>query len=106
MNKLLVVFAFTLLVSGEVQAEIVTIYGFGVASCGDWIEDRKSGEYHAATQWVLGTMSAIGRYTNRVLTKTNVNAITAWMDNYCQKNPLVEFHDGVHELVVVLTKNK
>lgn len=39
-----------------------TIYDAGSASCGEWVTDRKNGNWHGKGQWMLGVISAVGYY--------------------------------------------
>lgn len=83
-----------------------TQYGVGNKSCGEWVSERSSGDWHSKGQWMLGVVSAVGYYGVRNLKETDSQAFAVWMDNYCQKNPLEEFGTGVYELVEALAKKK
>jgi hypothetical protein len=76
-------------------------YGGGTASCGKWLEQRKSNAYHALGQWVLGWVSAAGYY-GKTLKATDSDAASAWVDQYCTRNPLDQLSDAAPELVRAL----
>jgi len=76
------------------------------SSCGSWTAERKGGRGNSRQLWVPGFLSGIG--STLTVTKldplhgTDKEAVWAWLDNYCQKNPLAEISDaalafeGVH----------
>jgi len=75
-----------------------TQYGSGIDSCGSWIKWRKTKSgWHQEGQWVSGFISAAGYY-GRNLKKVDSYAMLAFMDNYCQQNPLSTISDGAKSL--------
>jgi hypothetical protein len=75
--------------------------------CGQWLKDPKQRTVDGA--WLLGFMSGIsimyGNKTSDPLAKVNsAQQIYAWMDNYCQKNPLSDVGTGGLDLFIELTK--
>mgnify|MGYP000073642122 CR=1 FL=1 len=76
-----------------------TIYGVGSASCGEWVTDRKNGDWYSKGQWMLGVISAVGYYDVYDLKETDSQAFAVWLDNYCQANPLNQINEGVYDLV-------
>ncbi|HKQ23898.1 MAG TPA: hypothetical protein VJT81_05590 [Burkholderiales bacterium] len=68
------------------------IRGVGAISCGTWTKDAKEanklGQLINLT-WVQGYISSYNAHTGQNLFEgVDNDAITAWMDNYCAKNPL------------------
>jgi hypothetical protein len=49
--------------------------------------------------WILGYVTASGFYETNELKKSDVNAFSVWIDNFCQKNPLDQIVDGAQALV-------
>lgn len=83
------------------------IYGSGAKSCGVWLSGNKQNATgkHSNHIWILGYVSAAGSYKSvGVLKHSDSNALIAWMDNYCSKNPLSYIHDAAHLLVLELSK--
>lgn len=87
-----------LVLSAEVLAG--EIKGAGAGSCGEWMEDRPS-----ILHWLQGYISSYNHYVykgnnpNGVFGDANHKSIAAWMDNYCQVNPLSSPADGVTVLI-------
>jgi hypothetical protein len=73
----------------------VTIIGQGTASCGTWTSARRDREALCYEQWVVGFLSGIG-YMGLIgggenydpLQRMDADAVWAFVDNYCQANPL------------------
>jgi hypothetical protein len=69
------------------------IIGPGASSCGTWTVDQRTnhGLYHLDQAWVLGFLSGIGYMggsNSNPLRGLDSDAVTAWIDNYCQAHPL------------------
>ncbi len=78
---------------------------FGVRDCGQWLSGKTDGR----KAWVVGFMSglnvmhSLNNNKDDPLGKINsVEQIYAWMDNYCQKNPLKETDEGGVTLLLEL----
>jgi len=56
-------------------------------------------------QWVLGYVTAYGYYGTNDLKKVDGYAMTAWIDNYCQQNPLEDIETAAQQLVESLKAN-
>lgn len=85
------------------EAEAV-IYGAGTLSCGRWLADRKSKndvDWLLHAQWILGWVSSAGYYGQQPK-ETDSQAIDAWVDDYCTKNPLENLNSAARELVDAL----
>ncbi len=84
------------------------IIGAGATTCGKWVKNRKTDAYYHQLNWVLGYISAYNNYVNTdsseygVIGNADSDSIAAWMDNYCQKNPLDTIAKGSVELIKVL----
>jgi hypothetical protein len=71
------------------------LLGPGVSSCGTWTADQRNDTnhdfYYVDEAWVLGFLSGIGvgDPNSNPLRGLDSNAVTAWIDNYCQAHPLV-----------------
>ena len=82
-----------------------TARGAGVASCVTWTQRGQTNLRYSYETWVIGFVNGASyMYSALDLWKnTDIPAALAWMDNYCQSNPLkdISFAAGelVHELV-------
>jgi hypothetical protein len=86
----------------------------GAPDCGEWV--RQSKERPSDRAWLLGFMSGLNMmYGVQPSTRKNddplgsINSaqqIYAWMDNYCQKNPLQGTHQGGFELYLELMQKR
>lgn len=67
-------------------------YGYpGSDSCADWTKNRRTKLNQALEGWALGFLSgfnAFGRNGGGGYDGANTTSILAWMDNYCETNPL------------------
>ena len=71
--------------------------GNGNASCGNWMAARASApgdglarDHPLQVQWVFGFLTGVGVFGRTFDPLKNVDAqgVLAWMDNYCQANPI------------------
>ena len=103
------------LLAGSFSAHGYTIYyGAGTNSCGKWVEERKDRQnWRPAIAWIQGWVSAAGYYDAATtlgynasgdLFRTDVKAMTAWVDNYCRQNPSDLIRDSAKALVIELAK--
>lgn len=98
--RLLGVIAALLLLAfpSALKADEPTIAGLGTRSCGGWTEDRKANAFDATNDqsWVMGFLSGValtgGDYNP--LNNTDALGVWAWIDNYCQANPLDEIYQA------------
>ena len=91
----------TALLSFNTQA--FKVYGgYGGESCGTWIEERKNNNFSiqevAMEQWAFGFIEGAD-WASVELKETDINAIPAWFDNYCQANPLDAIADATIALI-------
>jgi hypothetical protein len=76
------------------DAEAFRVVGVGTSSCGTWTVHRRaltSPEWFTDSAWVAGFLSGIGfvgEGGDDPLHGLDANAVDAWIDNYCQANPL------------------
>jgi hypothetical protein len=78
-----------------VQPGNYNLLGTGTISCGSWTALRRERQASLPEQWILGFLSGVGYEGldrgDNPLNGVDADAVWAWMDNYCQANPL----DGV-----------
>lgn len=91
---------------GSLQAQSGrTIYGVGTDSCGAWTAARKTANWFDRGQWLLGYVSAVNTWATTPPRKTDAQAMLAWVDNFCQANPLKDTDDAAAALIFELGAN-
>jgi hypothetical protein len=91
---ILMICALALISSAAAQpSEGVHLIGTGSYSCGSWTAWRREGRAQLLEQWILGFLTGVGFARVNLdgidpLNGVDAQAIWAWMDNYCQANPL------------------
>ena len=102
MKNLLAVCLLTLLLSANASGLPYSIYGSGAQSCGIWVKDRSGENHDYHRTWLLGYISGVGAVGSASvsfsLQKTGIEAMIAFVDDYCQKNPLVKIEDAGYAL--------
>ena len=92
-----------------------TVLGAGGDSCGRWLELRRSTDpanglrSTIEVEWVEGYISAYNLYVwnfTDVGAGTDVDALKAWIDSYCQANPLERVHGAAQELIKTLRQRQ
>ena len=84
------------------------VYGVGNDSCGKWSAARKDGSYYEMANWVAGYITAVDTASPympegyKELRKTDADAYSAWLDNYCKANPLETLAKASMALVAAL----
>jgi len=100
-----------LLIGGTAWAAQYTIRGAGTKSCGSWTAAKeKDGwarvSYHA---WVQGYLTAYSLWVEKgsgpVSAETDNDGALAWVDKYCQANPLNDVADAA-QIVITAIKAK
>lgn len=83
-------------------------YGVGMKSCGAWLQERKPGssDWFQIGQWVLGYVTAYGYYGTHDLRDVDSRAMSAWIDNYRQQNPLEDIETAAQKLIDTLKTKK
>jgi hypothetical protein len=93
------------------------VYGLGLASCGQWTAERSkrsgispgiSGSL-AYESWLAGYMTGMSIFhaaSGTPLKRSDVVAMSAWIDNYCAANPLKQVADAASLLIVELKANR
>jgi len=82
------------LISGTAwAAQEVSVFGAGLKSCGQWTKyvPEDGPRYWQMTQWLSGYLSAYSLWVedgSGPVTETDIHGAVAWVDNYCQENPL------------------
>src|SRR5262245_46228783 len=78
-------------------------YGLGAASCGEWLAKKDNAEMRfGQTQWLLGYVSGVGDGFDLfkpddsayLLERSDHNAMTMYIDNFCRDNPLKKVREG------------
>jgi hypothetical protein len=88
----------------SLAADAAMVLGPGSASCVTWNGDRQRNESHSQLNqaWVLGFVTAYSLY--RPASQDNSpkpmdsRAMMAWIDNYCDANPLKDIFDAAQAL--------
>jgi len=77
------------------------IIGSGNDSCGTWTKLRKSGGWQQMADWSAGFITATNLHTKNGLglPAENGDAITSWLDSYCQENPFSTWVNANNELL-------
>jgi hypothetical protein len=73
------------------KARDVAIIGAGSDSCGTWTAQRQNTQGPSNRQWILGFISGAAFYGEGnidPLNERDAQAVWAWVDNWCQNNPL------------------
>ena len=81
----------------------------GAPSCGEWVAHREKSDTLALGNgyWLLGYLSGIAVSGGKdFLAGTDNSALNAWIDKYCQANPLKDLVSGGNALAAELQKNK
>lgn len=84
------------------------VYGAGTASCGQWVEGRKTTNdpmVAVMTQWMLGYMTAAS-YTipDHPPVESDVGGFRVALDTYCQKNPTEEFYIAAYSVLLQMRR--
>ncbi|TIX50354.1 hypothetical protein [Alteraurantiacibacter aquimixticola] len=93
---------------GDGANETFNYVGFpGNDSCGNWIEARANPQRHGQTLegWLLGYITghnAFHRGYGRLGQSTNATGMLAWIDGYCEENPLDSLLMAANALIVEL----
>lgn len=95
-------FLLLIFLSSNVNAYVVK--GTGASSCGTYIEDQNSQVLSQINiHWVLGYITGYNMSTNKNIGgETDVPAISQYLLNYCEKNPLDELEDAAYDLIKAL----
>jgi hypothetical protein len=103
----------TMVVFGETRAqEVIDVFGVGSDSCGSWLHHaQKQDAYNRdASTWLAGYLTANNQrlmaagLPATVGHGTDVASGTAWMNQYCQANPLNHVVEAAWALVQELEK--
>ena len=83
------------------------VYGLGTYSCGKYLAARRNNAEHPYLQWVEGFLTAMdGLKSDAHPKRTDGDAITGWMDNYCREHPLEDVSNAAASLALELLQSK
>lgn len=103
---IILVFLIPKISSGKLSGSFY-IYGIGNKSCGSFIKEQNNEFFQADFRgWLFGYATGLSFMLGEdVLKNKDGPALEIWLKNYCSKNPLNKFSDGVLELIGELRKN-
>lgn len=90
------------LVAPPTSGQSVQFLGAGArATCGQWLEDRKSGNYFGIGNWVLGYLSGVASASRSLnpLNGLDSDAVSYWFDNYCRAHPIEKLTRAIDAFV-------
>jgi len=98
------------LISGTAWAFEYAFFGTGTQSCGSWTEAKVADPYKRSIfhEWINGYMTSYSLWVERgagPVSQGNGPGAWAWMDNYCQENPLKDVPVAA-ELLIYAIKSK
>ena len=118
-SVLLVALSVPVIVNGVAPACSQTIVGFGIQSCGRYLEARRdrdktadaSNRTLAFTQWLAGFLTVVNLETTKkngidIIEGTDLDGVMGWLDKYCRENPLDSFDRASWNLAAELRKRK
>ena len=88
-----------------------TNFGQGTLSCGTWTEEKEkdsSGRQFFHT-WITGYMTAYSRWVedgSGPVSEADNSGAWAWIDNYCQENPLKKVANAAEQLIYEIEANE
>ncbi|WP_313534429.1 hypothetical protein [Sphingomonas sp.] len=93
------------------SAQVWQSFSFPEAdACGSWTVERQGGRRNQAMEgWVLGFVSGRNKYgggDGRLGSDTNGYSLLAWIDRYCDNNPLDTVTKAALELVKELERRR
>jgi hypothetical protein len=96
--------AMLLALTVQVAAQELPVLGQGNLSCSSWIDRRAGDALDAATMtaWVLGYITAFNQYAGPqgdISAGQNTKELTAWIDDYCRRNPADNFYNASAALI-------
>ena len=100
-----IMLAVAILIGANVQAsaQYKLMFGQGVGtSCGSWTQARQTRTATAglSAQWIAGYLSGLNNEPTSAdfLRGTDFDGIMAWIDNFCQANPLEKIGTAAYHL--------
>lgn len=92
------------------------LYSSGADSCGKWTRQSNSDDPNlkpavwVMRAWIYGYISGVDAYISQeepfYIKNTDTQAITQWMDSYCEENPLKIIADAADKLLLELVVHK
>jgi|GEM_PF-991629 len=80
------------------------VYGAGNASCGNWVEARRTRNFFNYTplvDWTQGFITAASMAGFR-LKQADGAAVRGFLDDYCERNPADKINDAAYHLTLAL----
>ena len=104
------------LIGGTAWAQTYNTFGFGLQSCGSWTAAAKKEPgvgidvmRFAYTGWISGFLTAYGWWvedgSGPVSNLSNIEGPLAWIDKYCQENPLKAVDAAAAQLIHAIKAN-
>ncbi len=94
-----------ILIGGTAWADYKA-YGLGAESCGSWTEIRDAQAGRGTTQqWVAGYLTAYSMWVedgSGPVTRGDIAGPLAWINNYCQENPLKPVAEAAERLIFAI----
>ena len=93
------------LISGTAAGFQYYAFGSGLDSCGSWTAAKEAESYKKQAifrSWIEGYMTAYSRWVERgsgPVGATLSPGAWAWVDNYCQDNPLESVGDAAEQMI-------
>lgn len=108
---LLVIGLNTSIASAEDVPETFTVYGLGLASCGQYMSDRahKPLAEEEYSDWLAGYLSAFNRFNvgaNTLTQGLDVAGALGWITNYCRDHPTENIQGATTDLLLFLWKKR
>jgi hypothetical protein len=85
-----------------------TARGAGVFSCGTWIQRGQTDLKYSYENWLIGFVNGASFMISGLdlWKNTDIAAALAWVDNYCQSNPLQDIGIAAGQLVQELVNKE
>lgn len=69
------------------------IYGFGIETCGQYVEAYKNGAWQPYINWLQGYATGLAYYNRRYRmlgddSEGDIASFSLWLNNYCNAHPL------------------
>lgn len=83
-------------------------FGYANSSCGTFTSERRlqSATGDKMVVWTLGFLTGLNfsSLDRDLLVSVDINAVVAWMDNYCREHPLKNLNQAAYGLLDELKK--
>lgn len=95
--------------AADQQGSFNVIGGYGLDSCGSYLDARQRSADTPYTTWLGGYLTAVDieeQKTYSILGGTDVPGVMRWLDNWCRQNPTRMFVNAANALVTFLYDNR